>query len=621
MEIDNEIIRIIKSKIPLYNNSAYFKIFKDILINCTMESLKNDYLYFNKNNNSKNKLGIIPISKYEKGSLWINIMKNIYISKEVKNYNLKKDYFIVNKQYSLNQKEKKEENCCYTFFKNKRGNYETNNLVISYLSHLCKIKLQKLNIISKKEKTPLTNIVRIYLALCAKNIGLLNIQSKKKLNIKNNEDLSDEKKIMIKKLILQDEQPDRLDKKENSLMIRKKSESKFMKAINNIKYVSNLKKRLAIKNIKNKEKDKNTLEKNKQDELNGRIDKEEEKVDKDNFSEDLNNEEFIKSLNILNKKNKNVSSKILYSSSFTRLFIGETDLESIKERYLSNIDAKKEEKMDKKIYKNKHYNSTEEYLRKFSNRIIQYQNSQLPLIEKNLDSIYTKFRKNQEIIDKYKRISNEEYILEEKENEEDDYNKENLNTMPQYEKKIKTRIILDMNNDIKDANKDCHFTSLTNREYDKYEISKTPERNKDFTINNELNIPKSSKTNKNKNNINNWSFNKRRIKDTIKHLKKKGKNKKISAIHINNKIFPDFRDIVGENVLLTERNNSSKIDFYKTIFENKLFRNKDEYMNNKGLYFNRNLTSRRDRNLYDKKINSKKYQKTKNYFTKKDFYF
>jgi hypothetical protein len=47
------------------------------------------------------------------------------------------------------------------------------------------MKLQKLNILSKKEKTPLTNIARIYLGLCAQNIGVMTINKAKETKIIN----------------------------------------------------------------------------------------------------------------------------------------------------------------------------------------------------------------------------------------------------------------------------------------------------------------------------------------------------------------------------------------------------------------------------------------------------
>ena len=40
LEMNNETIKIIKSKVPLYQNTAYFKLFKDILIDYTMKYLK-----------------------------------------------------------------------------------------------------------------------------------------------------------------------------------------------------------------------------------------------------------------------------------------------------------------------------------------------------------------------------------------------------------------------------------------------------------------------------------------------------------------------------------------------------------------------------------------------------
>ena len=188
-------------------------------------------------------------------------------------------------------------------------------------------------------------------------------------------------------------------------------------------------------------------------------------------------------------------------------------------------------------------------------------------------------------------------------------------------KNEKNGIKLDVNVVIDDINKDYGYTSLTNREYDKNEISKTPESKKVIN-NNEKDINKNTK-----NRANNSSFNKRGIKDifklnknnTINTFKKIVRNNKnnILKIRINNKIFPDF----GEKILLTERHNSSKKSHFKNIFEKKLYRNKDDYMNYKALYFNRNLTSRGERNLYDEFEYNKKYQKTKNYFTRNDFYF
>ncbi len=76
----------------------------------------------------------------------------------------------------------------------------------------------------------------------------------------------------------------------------------------------------------------------------------------------------------------------------------------------------------------------------------------------------------------------------------------------------------------------------------------------------------------------------------------------------------------NKNYLLTERNNSSNKSTFKNIFEKKIFRNKNN--NNNNLHFKtvslyKNYNGNID--LYGKdKI---KNQKTKNFFTKNDFYF
>ena len=42
MEIKNETLKLIKSKVEFFNNKKYFKIFKDILLNLSMKCMKNE---------------------------------------------------------------------------------------------------------------------------------------------------------------------------------------------------------------------------------------------------------------------------------------------------------------------------------------------------------------------------------------------------------------------------------------------------------------------------------------------------------------------------------------------------------------------------------------------------
>ena len=616
MEINNETIKLIKSQVSLYKNQNYFRIFKDIFIDLTMKYLKSD----NSNKeikmkkiNKEDKLKSININEYDNSSLWYNVMKNIFINKQIKNYVLQNSSsFVIKNQYNANKKD--EEDYCYLFTTKKNNQYTTNNLVYLYLYHLSEIKLCKLKIISKKEKTPLTNIVRIYLGLCAQHIELLKLKTKKDKRKVKSEKLSNKK--LITKLTLRDEV---IKNENNPKNIIVNNDIKFNNNMK-IKYISNLKTSLAqkllkLKNKYSKEKEKNILENNKNElQNNNTNDKEEEKKNEnDDFHDDLINEEFIKSLNNLNKKNKNFSLKILYSSSFTRLFIGETDIDSIRERYLSNLNVKKEEKLGKK---NGDSNQSETYLKIFFNRVIQNPKNELPLIEKNMENLLTKFRKNQEIIEKYKRITLKEEKLNK--NKKKDFKKiKRMNTVINCENNTKMKINLDFNtDDDNDVNK--NFTTYSSYKFKRNETLRTPKRKKDIINNNNDNDIINDY--KNKKNRKNMSFNKRGINNILKINKNRNKkSNNILKINIRNNIFQEL----NKNILLTERNNNSQKSNFKLLFEKKLFKNKNNNnLYNKSLSLNKNLTSKGERrHLYNKMAKCKINNKTKNFFTKNDFYF
>ena len=215
------------------------------------------------------------------------------------------------------------------------------------------------------------------------------MQTKTKTN--ENESSVSSKKIILKKINTNDYNNDKqLNTKNNNNNNNENTISTFNNCVMKIKYISDLKSRLAKKNINMNMKNqsnkdsKKIIEKNKDDSnSNSNISySEDEKKKENNFNNDIISEDFIKSLNKLNKKNKNATLKILYSSSFTRLFIGETDIDSIRERYLSNIDTKKEQKLEKN---NKYYTLSGAYLKMFLNRVSQDQKNNVPLMEKNME--------------------------------------------------------------------------------------------------------------------------------------------------------------------------------------------------------------------------------------------
>lgn len=624
MEMNNDSIKLIQSKVPLYKNDKYFKIFKDIFINCTMKFLRNNNNISTKTDNN-DKLENIYFNKTESNIYWKKIMINIFTPKKIKTYNLKKN-LLMDEDYIVNRKEKGED-YCFIFLKNNKP-YETNNLVYLYLYHLSRIKLQKLYFLSKKEKTPLTNIARIYLGLCAQNIGVMTINKTKEIkilneNIASTKNLTKELNLNLKDDIIKNENI------QKNIKYEKNKINKINDCITHIKYISNLKTKMAkiYKNSGSKDTNKRNLDKKRTNNDvaldNSEIKKEEEDKNEHKFSDELMSEEFLKSIKNFNKKNKNSSLKILYSSSFTRLFIGETDIDSIRERYLSNIDVKKEEKIEKR---SKNPNSSDNYLKKFANKIIQDPNNQLPLIEKSMEAILTKFKKNQEMIEKFRRLCAEEGIYYENEKEkmhekyDYDYNiKKSLNTECKYDhNKNKTK--LDLNIELNDIDKKYNFISLSNQKNRRNEVTKTPESKKERE---KIDFIKSNKNNFIHNNKKNLSFNRKENKNIFRLNKNNNINEYRNKS--NNKLFQikyknDLFNNMDDNALLTERNNSNKKSRFKMIFEKKLFRNRNSYMNNNIFYYNKNLTCRGDKNLYDRHDNTK-YQKTKNYFSKKDFYF
>ena len=611
MKNDDGIITLIQSKVPLYKNKTYFKIFKDVLIGLTMLPMKdenNNIIIKLSKNKSNDKISIN--NSYENNSLWFKIMKNIFINIKIKNYEFKKKLLIKNK-FNPKIKDEFEDDYCYDFYNRKNNQYEISKLEYLYLANISKIKLQKLNFISQKEKIPLVNIIKIYFGLCAKNIGLLKIKQKKDDDEKNNENTS--KKLLLRGFTLIDDDD---NKKDKTLKFKKPTnESKLFNNVVKIKYISNLKNKLAHKisnklinsknsNFKENERN-NSSEKNKKEESNNNsFDKKEE--NKNSFEDDLINDEFFKSIKNLNGKNKN-SLKILYSSSFTRLFIGEVDIASIKERYMSIIDAKKEEKIGKKNKKSSLFL-----------RIIQNGNNQLPLIEKNMKNVWTKFMKNQEIIEKFKRINLEE--KEEKKNKDEKINytdrtdRKRFLTSAQFTKNVLIKNELDFNIDINKKNNFISLSSKINK------IIKTPERKKEIIEHNNKDDIIKNKINKKDNS----SFKKRGIKNFFKPNDNNknfineyaAKKVNINEIKIKKNLFYNS----NKNYLLTERNNSSKKSNFKRIFEEKLFRNKqNENMHFKALSL-KNNNYRGERNLYGK-LDKSKNQKTINFFTKKDFYF
>jgi hypothetical protein len=255
-----------------YNKSLWYKIMQNIFKKKEVKvykiiNKKEDNNNKNKNNSfseSKNKENNsdvennkdISIENYNKSSLWFKIMQNIFTKKEVK------DYKIINKKEdNNNQIEKNERERNHVFFKKHKTKYEISNLAYSYLYHLSQIKLEKLIMISKKEKMTLVIIIKIYLGLCSQHLGLIKIDSETETINENKFN----RKNYFKMLTIKNEYKEKVLKR--NIHLKEKS-PKNNGGINNAysktnnenynsnfylsKYASNWKKRLAMKYMKAK---------------------------------------------------------------------------------------------------------------------------------------------------------------------------------------------------------------------------------------------------------------------------------------------------------------------------------------------------------------------------------
>jgi hypothetical protein len=314
------------------------------------------------------------------------------------------------------------------------------------------------------------------------------------------------------------------------------------------------------------------------------------------------NEEFIKSINDLNQKNINNSSKLLYSSSFTRLFIGETDVKSIKERYNSNINVKKEQKMEKKK-KNKNSSLSGTYLKIFLHKVNQIKKSKLPIIEKNIEGVLKRYKKNQEIIDKFKRVSiKEEDLLNDDEKIYND-NKRINDTSSKFDT---SENIIKIDNRL-DSDQNCLTLSKTKINT---RLIKTPRKNQIMNSNNGKKVKDIFRSDNRGKKISSYK-NKNRVGIN-------GNDNHFFKFKLNNKLIQKKES----KTILTERNNLRRKE-YKLISVKNLNNNmgNDEKEFNT-LYSGKKLNLlRKERNSFHNFGISEKSGEVKYFLTKKDLYF
>ena len=431
----------------------------------------------------------------------------------------------------------------------KNNKFNLNPICFLYLKNLCQIKIKLLQSFSNKYKVPLDVLVKFYLDLCTSQIS-------KKENVH--------------------------DKKNND----------------NIDIVS-------IVSIKN-EKTSKIIEYKRLLKKNSLLNKSKRHVIKKNNN--ISNNNIIEN----NKEPMLGLPQVEYKNSFSRLFIGEEDPRSVKERYFSNIVVKKLKQLHL-------YSSYSElanlYLNNLYNKI--FNKEYKGYIDNDLVEIMNKFKYDSNKVKSYKR-NDLSFEKKRKNDEDNDYDydeeKENISQI----KKCKS-IFLEQNNKkgkIRNRNKKYKNLSLSpvilkndNKKNFRYE--------KNFNYNNiryNINNNSSSIFNNDKSqnlssnlsyNISSYNIKSPSVKHspiiTIKEMRKKMSTSNYSTINLNNN---NCGSNYNNNIIINK-----KLDnFFKELEINN--RNKD-FIIKLRKRFNKNNSI----------ISRKKRINLKNYLNKEDFFF
>ena len=178
-------------------------------------------------------------------------------------------------------------------------------------------------------------------------------------------------------------------------------------------------------------------------------------IDCKKFTKKSSPQILLKKQNIQKINNNNNTEKkkpilgappVEYSNSFTRLFIGEIDPSSVRERYLSNIVVKKLKQLHL-------YNSYQElsnmYLKRLYNKLFKKENK--GIIDSDMAEILNKFKYDTKKVENYQRNA----LSFDKKNFRDSYideEKENLEKQLERQKQIYMDLKSGKNNKIKKRN-------------------------------------------------------------------------------------------------------------------------------------------------------------------------
>ena len=204
---------------------------------------------------------------------------------------------------------------------------------------------------------------------------------------------------------------------------------------------------------------------------------------KESNNNNINNKNIENNNEIDNNKKSNQKKKLEYCNSFTRLFIGEIDANSVKERYLSNMVIKKRKELH--LY-NSYTDLSNMYLKRLYNKLFKKENKKV--IDKDMIPVLNQFKNDTKKVENYQRnISILEKFEKNRENNNNEFDE--VKEILKNELKNQKKIYMEKNNGIndKDKNNKNHF-KRRKKFYPRYlSLSPSPKlKNNFYKINNHI---------------------------------------------------------------------------------------------------------------------------------------
>ena len=201
---------------------------------------------------------------------------------------------------------------------------------------------------------------------------------------------------------------------------------------------------------------------------------------KESNNNNINNKNVDNSNEIDNNKKSNQKKKLEYCNSFTRLFIGEIDPNSVKERYLSNMVIKKRKELH--LY-DSYTDLSNMYLKRLYNKLFKKENKKV--IDRDMIQVLNQFKNDTKKVENYQRNI---LILENFEKNRENNNNEFDEVKELLKNKLKAQKKMYMEHGTNDNEKNNNSNHFKRRKYYPrfLSLSPSPKSNNFFKLNSHI---------------------------------------------------------------------------------------------------------------------------------------